>query len=117
MLTKLSVGSYDIINSGVVLIDTDKEFQIDTTFQNGFRMKIVFQFIKTENGEQKLVSTIDGSDTLKIIATNFNNSLGTGTVESINIATVDNKKVKLHFWSYLLNDAVRKIEYTLFWEK
>lgn len=58
---------------------------------------------------------------LKVECTNFN-AVGTGTTEPIEIATIDGKKLFIHFWSYLLGgnekkQRIRKIEYTVLIER
>jgi hypothetical protein len=47
--------------------------------------------------------------------------LGTGTTVPIEIATYNNKKVEMHFWSFLLGNKettfARRIDYSFYIEK
>lgn len=117
MLTKLSSGNYEIINSGTVLLcGKDPDLLIEMSFSSGFKMNLKLLFIEDDTKKQELNTKIE-KDTLIINSINFNNSLGTGMSSPISVATVDGRKVYLHMWSYLLSETTRKVEYTVLWEK
>lgn len=111
MKIKLSTNGYQIINSGLAfLYDNESELTMNIDTEKNFSFTLVLKFKTTENKEQSIEKNIN-ENTITLICNNFENPLGTGTVKPISLATLDNKDLLLHFWSYT-QDAMRKVEYS-----
>lgn len=110
---KISTSGYNVVSSGsVILYGADSELRLSVVASKTFSFEIILEFIKNDEKEQNLSKAVE-ENTITFKCINFNNSLGTGTVEPLSIATIGGKKLFLHFWSYLMGDAsVRKVEYT-----
>lgn len=59
---------------------------------------------------------------IKIICNNFDDIAGTGSLEPIEIATVDDKRLYIHVWSSLHGrrdngNGAREVVYTVFIER
>lgn len=120
MITKISTEKYYIIESNMILLFyKDSDLTLHFKFNEfSFDVKLIFN---TNNSiEGGITKNVNGNK-IEIICTNFNNPLGTGTIEPIDIATIDGKNLYIHFWSHLYmsekDSSVRKIEYTVFLER
>ena len=110
----ISTNNHKVISSGMVILnDVDADLKLEVKASNDFTFTVILRFINNEDGEVGLKKDIDGN-TVIFKCINFNNTLGTGTVKPLPLATVSGKDVLLNFWSYLLGDksSARKVEYT-----
>ena len=122
MITNISSGKYSILESNVVyLVDDESDLTLHFAFKDDFQFDLHITFIVDEDVAGARLERKTNGNVLEAMCYNFNNSLGTGTSIPINVATIDDKKMYIHFWSFLLGDAnkkqARKIEYTVFMEK
>lgn len=122
MITNISTGDYNVIESNVVyLYKHDMDLILDFEF-GSFKFKIVIVFADDTNTKEERISREVSSDTVKFTCINFKNNFGTGTTKPIEIATIDNKKLYIHLWSFVLGNIeaemiARKVEYTVFAER
>lgn len=114
--TDIKSGAYEVLDSKTVtLYRKDNNLSIKVTAENGFTFDIVWDFIDEKDSKMKMES--EGKDgVITFHCTNFNSSLGVGTNSPIQIASIEGKKIYIHFWIYLLGSAVRKVEYTILGE-
>ena len=117
-----SSGGYDIIDSGILYSfkkDDDIEYNMDiVAIKNPevrFKMKIVFQF--EDDGKEIAITRTVKNDVVYFKCYNFNNNLGSGTTEPIEVAMVAERRIYIHLWAFLLGKDTRKIEYTLYFER
>lgn len=111
MQIKLSTNNYQITNSGVAfLYDSKSELTMKINADKNFSFTLVLKFKTTENKEQAIEKEIS-ENTITLICNNFLNALGTGTIKPISLATINDKELLLHFWSYTQED-MRKVEYS-----
>lgn len=121
MITNISTGNYNVIESNVVyLYNNDSDLVLNFEF-GAFKFNVKFIFVDNDNIEKKLQSRIDG-DTINFKCTNFYNEFGTGTTQPLEIATIENKKAYIQFWVFGHGEPpkgafVRKVEYTIFIER
>lgn len=123
MITGKYTEGYEILENDTVLLPSKvSNLRLHFKFEE-FEFDFQMQFIvNEENPEEKLKLKIEGT-LIRVECTNFNNPLGTGTIEPIEIATIDGKKLFIHFWSYLLGNnedkkqKTRRIEYTVLIER
>lgn len=116
MRVEITTGDLKVVNSGTVLLkDKNSNLQLSLEADNGYKFAMEFLFKDTEREEYTLNSFIE-NDVLKIICTNFNNQLGTGSIEPLEIATIAGKKLFLHFWVFALSNCTKKVEYNLLME-
>lgn len=72
----------------------------------------------TREGESHGINAEVQEGMLTVNCINFNEMLGIGTTNSVEIGMVQGKKVRMHLWSYLMGqEEVRKVEYSIFKEK
>lgn len=121
MRVTLHSSNYDIIDHGVVFLFEEKgdlTFNIDT--ENNFKFKLILRFVEQGNSEQVINRSIQ-NNVITMECVNFLSS-GTGTSTPIEIATSQNKKIYIMFWTYLEGDVFgqcksRSVKYTLFMER
>ena len=113
---------YEVVDANsIIAFNFDSPIDIIEEFNNSFKLtiRIIQKIDKT--GERKLLSRVEEENNLvEFISYNFNTSLGTGTINPIEICTIGNKKVYIHFWIYMLggeDGRSSKIEYTIWKEK
>ena len=122
MITNISTGHYNVIESNTVyLFKSDADLELDFKFGD-FGFKIIFLFVDNEEIEGYKLASHGNENLIEFTCTNFNNILGTGTTSPIEIAMIDNKKLYIHFWSYTQGNSdagrlIRKVEYTVFLER
>lgn len=122
MITERYTDNFKILDSNVVLLpnnnsDLTLHFKFDD-FEFDFQMIFVDD---KEDESQRLKRETEGS-LLKAVCFNFNNMFGTGTVTPLDIATIEGKKLYIHFWSYLQgieedDRQIRKVEYAVLLER
>ena len=122
MITGKYTDGYEILENDTVLLPRKvSNLRLHFKFEE-FEFDFQMQFIvNEENPEQNLKLKIEGT-LIRVECTNFNNPLGTGTIEPIEIATIDGKKLFIHFWSYLFGNEekkqrTRRVEYTVLIER
>lgn len=118
MKTTIESGGYEIIESKVLFLD-DPQSEMTLRLENGEELigYIKVRFWNRENENHTIEGKVENG-VLVLNCINFNEPLGTGTDQIVGIGKIDEKKINLHLWSYLLgNGTVRKVEYSIFKEK
>lgn len=112
-----SSGNYRILDSGTVLAWSPAE-GIDFLIEEaGLCFELHLQFVSAENGQQMIRPEVEGN-VITLTCVNFNDPLGTGTSQPIELAEADGKKLFVAFWAYAPgNGAARKVDYTFYIEK
>lgn len=122
MITSISTGDYNVIESNTIyLFKNDADLELDFKFGD-FVFKIIFLFVDNKEIDGNKLEYQGNENIIEFTCTNFNNVLGTGTTSPIEIAIIDNKKLYIHFWSFIHGNYdkkqyVRKVDYTVFWER
>jgi hypothetical protein len=104
---QIRTGGYDVLAGGTVITADGKnlEFQIDN-------LRFVFSFL-SDNGATRMEPGPVSSSALTLLLFNFNNSIGSGTTEPIEIGTVRGRKLLLSFMVYSMNpDSTKTVHYT-----
>ena len=122
MITNISSDKYNIYESNAVfLFEKDSDLTLHFIFKDNFEFDIRFIF-KTDSdiSKEKIERNVNGN-MLELRCINFNSVLGTGTTMPVEIATIENKKMYIHFWSFVYGsdseNKTRKVEYTVFIER
>lgn len=103
---KIEVGNYEVHSSGTVIgvLNEPIIFYIEN---------LVFEFQFTENKETKENKFVPelSADGKKLILymENFNNSLGTGNIEPMQLATLNGRRLLFNYRVYSLNDKTGKM--------
>ena len=118
MRTRIETGAYEIVESQVLFLDSpESELFIHLVVEKEFVGDIRIRFI-TDDTENLAVKGEMQEDALVLTCINFDNELGSGTNNPVNIGTSKAKRLMLHMWAYLMGDKkARKIEYTIFRER
>lgn len=118
MRTRIETRAYEIVESQVLFLDSpESELFIHLVVEEEFVGDIRIRFI-TDDTENLAVKGEMQEDALVLTCINFDNELGSGTNNPVNIGTSKGKRLMLHMWAYLMGDKkARKIEYTIFRER
>ena len=118
MRTRRETRAYEIVESQVLFLDSpESELFIHLVVEKEFVGDIRIRFI-TDDTENLAVKGEMQEDALVLTCINFDNELGSGTNNPVNIGTSKGKRLMLHIWAYLMGDKkARKIEYTIFRER
>ncbi|WP_295356443.1 DUF6864 domain-containing function [uncultured Succiniclasticum sp.] len=111
---------YDIVDSGTAFnYLNDDSVKLDIELNGEFAFSIEFLFPKGDKGKSDLKVDYDSTKKLiKFACFGFDNSLGTGTKQPIEIGIFNGKKLFIHFWIYSLGESqVKKLEYCFFMER
>lgn len=120
--TNISSGGCELIDSrSFILYSNDEPVEIEEVFIGSFILKIRIITCKDEKGERSIKINIDKEhNVIEYRCYNFDNVLGTGTKKAIEIGSINEKKIYIHFWIYSMGDKdniTRKLEYSLWREK
>lgn len=118
MRTRIETRAYEIVESQVLFLDSpESELFIHLVVEEEFVGDIRIRFI-TDDTENLAVKGEMQEDALVLTCINFDNELGSGTNNPVNIGTSKGKRLMLHIWAYLMGDKkAGKIEYTIFRER
>lgn len=117
---KKSSSNYDIVDSGILFsYSLQGPIKLDLNSEQGFAFSLEFVFETNSNKKSDLKISVDNDQNLiKFTCVNFDNSLGTGTTQPLELGEHNNKKIYIHFWGYSLGqNSAKKIEYCLFMER
>lgn len=101
-----------IASNSVIMFTSSDELILSIKADSGFAFKIHLEFEEDETKKRDLASKVENND-IFFKCMNFDD-VGAGTTNPIDIATVEGKKVYIHFWSWRPAKEVRRIQYTLF---
>lgn len=108
---KIKIGEYDVISSGEILTHDNHDISFD--FES---IMFTFSFVCDENKEKsKLNAHVDENNKnhLHIELINFDNSLGRGLINPIEVGELEGKKLYIQFIvSNLETKSTRIFEYT-----
>lgn len=116
-ITKSS-QKYDVLESGsLITYSNNADITFNLAFDDTFAFGLVLEFGSDGEKEHKLLKKVD-QNTITLVCTNFDNPLGTGTIQPIELATYGGKKIYLNFWvNALANNSLKKISYTFYRER
>ena len=122
MINSISTDNYVVKDSNSVYL-WDAQSNLTLHFEiNAFKFDLMFVFeTNMEKETNELVRSVN-EDTIEIKCINFNNPFGSGTFIPIELATIEGKKLYIHFWTFLLGESTknktsRKVEYTFLVER
>ena len=104
----VNVGHFKVLKSGIVIGVVAQPIEI---IIDDLKFEFVFEDIK--ESEQVAKPELVNDKHLRIVFTNFNNSLGTGNVEPMLIGSYNNQNLYLSYRIYSLGDDIGKtLQYT-----
>lgn len=121
MITEICTGNYRILESNTVyLFEPQSDLSLHFEFNNEetFEFDLNILFEKTEGTHSMKVGMHENE--IRIICSNFDDVTGTGSIEPIEIATVNDKRLYIHIWSSLhggVCNRAREVVYTVFIER
>ena len=109
---KIKSDKFSIVSTGSVI-----QFNNESITISLFDLSFVFNFISTGSKDPKVTYSASGK-IFSIQMCDFNNSLGTGNTQPVELGQVDNKKLYLNYRVYALDDCDfgRTIYYTFYLE-
>lgn len=118
MTIEKTTSDYTIVDSGAVITYSGmSDLTLSVKANKDFTFSIVIRFESAKEKEQKIERNVSGN-LITLTCVNFDNSLGTGTAEPLDIATIEGKKLYLNLWAYALGaGAQRYIVYTFYQER
>lgn len=109
-------NKYEIVDSGSIMtFDSKSDISLDVKCDPTFSFTVKFVFRSTGNNEHKITPSVDGN-IITFECIDCNNSIGIGTVDPIDLANYDGKKIYINFWVYDLGSgSLKKIDYTVYY--
>jgi hypothetical protein len=118
MIIKLQSGQCEIVDSSTVMLfdkDSNLLFEVDT---GDFHFSIELVFGEDKNGSKIINKIIDEENNkITLICNNFHNIFGTNTSVPVSIATINGRQMLLHLYVSLLEDGIRRVNYTILLER
>lgn len=106
---KICVGEYEVYDNGAVLSHGDKDILFEI---KNLKIKIKFEN-DPEDSNYKANITLENNTCLLITLVNFNNPLGTGLTNPVEIGTINGSHLYLQFIVYRLGESdTRMLSYT-----
>lgn len=117
MKIEKSSSNHTILDSGsAITYSNTAELSFSVEMDNTFSFKVILKFENTDNNQYELKHNIS-DNTIILTCVNFDNPLGTGTTNPIELATYNGKKIYFNFWVYALGaKSLRKVAYTFYSE-
>ena len=103
---KLKVGEYEVYDSGTIITHDNKEIVFEI---KNLKVKILFKTDSEKKAHDANITLVEGGSCLQIALTNFDNSLGTGLTEPIEIGIINGSRLCLQFLVHALNDGGTKM--------
>lgn len=109
-----NVGNLEVIDNKVVHVTKTSQLSINID-----RLTLIIDFSNDKNEFSKVSKEVVNDTTLRIVCNSFNNPLGEGILEPIEIGTLEGKKMYLSFfvWTPDLSFERRVVNYCLYLEK
>lgn len=113
-MNKAFVGTLEVIESKIVHVTVDSELSVQIEDLN-----LLFTFTNDKDNKSKVKKEVVNEVTLRIICSNFDNSLGEGLLSPLEIGILGGRKLYLSFfvWTPNLSQGRRIINYCLYLEK
>lgn len=110
--TSITSGPTEVISSGTVITYAGNPINMTIDFSD---WKLLIRLIFKEGTEDSIAGkTIENNSGIEIVFTGFNNALGSGSAEPIEIGNHQNRKLFLAYRIYRLQDVDRTIDYTIY---
>ena len=117
MLEKFSAG-LKILDSGSALTfqgDSDMRFELQVAAD--FAFNVILRFASTPDKEAQTLQEIEGKNII-FNCLNYDNSIGTGMLEPLELAQYGGKRICFNFWVNTHGEgAMRETAYTFYMEQ
>ena len=113
---EIKSGELDLAGGGTIITASSEPVKL-TISDKGIPMFLYLEFKNegADNKTTKVVSTMEGNNTLKVIFTNYNNALGTYTKIPWHIGYSFDRELFLCYMIYGYPDSnIKKIDYSLY---
>lgn len=116
-LEKFSAG-LRILDSGSAITfqgDSDMKFTLQPAAD--FSFNVILRFASTPDGEAQTLQEIEGNNII-FNCLNYDNAIGTGMLEPLELAQYGGKSIFLNFWVNTHGEgAMREVVYTFYMEQ
>lgn len=115
MINKISSGSAKVVSSGTVIQFQNNPIEITIDLPS-YSFNWILKFENNPNtSEQRIIADAPSTSTLVLTCYNFNNPIGSGTSQPVNIGTHGDQYVYVNFRVYSLSeDASKSVHYTVY---
>lgn len=103
----IKTNSKEVVSTGTVISYNNEPIEISFPTSNG-GLVILFVFSNDETGEPRVNANVVSEKKLELTFFNFNNSLGQGNTEPMQIGELNNKQLYLNFRIYALDKTAAK---------
>ena len=116
IISKTSGEKQVLDSSSIILFDTTSTVNFNIQCDDTFSFELIFKFMNDNSKKQEL--KIEASENIiTLLCLNFNNVLGTGTKQALEIATFEGRKIYINFWVTALGkDSLKRLDYTIYRE-
>ncbi len=105
---EIKVGELDVYHSGSIVLNGENSLSFSL-----FGMNIEFKFVNTEDGKQSVNAQKIDKEKLFLEFYNFKNSLGSGQLTPIKMATLNNgKELYLQYCIYGIGENLKVVHHT-----
>ncbi len=119
MNLKISSSNYEVLKSGTIInFEKESSINLKCNFEEiNFNFEVEFRFINTESKKIEAEKKVESNSKIVIECRNYGNQLGIGTLNAIELATVENKKMYMNYMINHLIDTQRILFYTFYIEE
>jgi hypothetical protein len=104
---QITTGGLDVVISGTVITANNKDLQFQLA-----NLNVTFNFL-SDGSTPRLGTLTTAGATLNIPLHNFDNPIGTGTTQPLEIGTLQNRKLLLSFMVYTHGpESTKTVHYT-----
>ena len=112
--TTIKSGNTIVLASGTVISHNNEPIEISFPM-TGEPLTIVFIFDKDDTGKTLLKANAPTTKRLELTLLNFNNSLGQGNIQPLQIGEISHKQIFLNFRVYALDEKTSKtLQFTFY---
>ena len=107
-MMNVKIDDYDVVRDGVLVLNSTNTITFSI-----YNLEFVFDFRKEESGKRDVFQESSGRNRLLIHLINFDNTLGTGFSDPMEVATLETgEKLYMLFAVYAIADNLRILHYT-----
>lgn len=107
---KISVGEYEVYDKGSVLSHGDRDILFEI---KNLKVRIKFENNPEDTNYAANINLIEGNTCLQITLVNFNNPMGTGLTNPVEIGMINGSRLFFQFVVYRLGESdTRMVSYT-----
>ena len=116
-LEKFSAGLRILDSGSAITFQADSDMKFALQPAADFSFNVILRFASTPDGEAQTLQEIEGNNII-FNCLNYDNAIGTGMLDPLELAQYGGKKIFLNFWVNTHGEgAIREVAYTFYMEQ